>query len=193
MTDLSDELIIRGIRDKDRDVLQYMYKHYYPMVDYMIRNNNGARVDARDVFQDSLVIVFQKVKADNFHLTCSFKTYLYSICKNLWMKHLEKNNRMLLIWNDLENSLDISAELNASIREVEKDKLVHRHLLQMSENCQKILLMTIKKFSARQIAEAMGFSSQQYARKRKSLCIKALIKSIQSDPAYKTLQDHEKK
>lgn len=157
----------------------------------MVRLNHGNRPDADDIFQDSMVIIFEKLKQQKLDLQCSFKTYFYAVSKKLWMRSLEKQNKVCLNGFEIDNIGCSNTDIPAIGADFDQDKLYHKHFLLLTHRCQKILIMALKRFSSRQIAEVMGFTSEQYARKRKSLCRKRLIKSIQNDPAYKKIQDNE--
>ena len=89
MKRLSDEEIVAGLRKRDNRVLQYIYKNTFNPVKQLVLNNAGSDNDAEDIFQEALIIVFKKLKEDQkFELTSAFTTYIYSISRLLWLKHL---------------------------------------------------------------------------------------------------------
>jgi DNA-directed RNA polymerase specialized sigma24 family protein len=53
------------------------------MVEYFILNNNGRTDDAEDIFQDTMIVLLEKLRQDDFMLTASIKTYIMAIAKNL--------------------------------------------------------------------------------------------------------------
>lgn len=86
---MNDEKIIQMLREgQETKAFQKLYDHL-PKVEELIRKNSGKRSDAKDVFQDALVIFHQKVKND-LQLTSSIGTYIYGVCRNLWMDELRK-------------------------------------------------------------------------------------------------------
>ena len=91
MRHYSEKDILDGIFDGDKDVLRYVYDEYYPTIQVLIFRNSGKDEDAEDIFQDTLMIIYQKVRKNDLKLECSFKTYFYSISRNLWLQKLEKN------------------------------------------------------------------------------------------------------
>ena len=89
MKRLSEEEIIAGLRKRDNRVLQYIYKNSFTPVRQLIVSNAGSDNDAEDIFQEALIIVFKKLKEEQeFQLTAAFTTYIYSISRLLWLKHL---------------------------------------------------------------------------------------------------------
>ena len=50
------------MQKKDERALDYLYKKFYPMMTQMVINNSGSREEAQDVFQESLIVFWQKVR-----------------------------------------------------------------------------------------------------------------------------------
>ncbi len=185
MTDtFSEARIVEGFYSSENEVLRFIYREYLPSVIHMVKSNNGAVIDAEDLFQDALVVAFEKIKCPDFALSCTFKTYLYSICRNLWMHRLEKMNKEFIPYEMMENTLTGYPDQDKLFLEAEKDKLYHDHFLRLGENCQKILTLVFQRFSTSEIAKKLGLKSELYVRKRKSQCRKTLIRNIIRDPMY---------
>ena len=90
MIDYSNLDLLNGIRRNDTIVLQYIYKNFYSKINFFIKKNSGDDDDANDIFQEAIIIIFRKLKANELVLDCTFETYLYSVCRFLWLKQLEK-------------------------------------------------------------------------------------------------------
>src|SRR5690606_25163134 len=91
---MKDREIIASIRKGDEQALDFLYTKNYRMMVKMIVRNNGSEEEAKDIFQEALIVFWQKVIADSeFMLTSKISTYLYSICQNLWRKELERKKR----------------------------------------------------------------------------------------------------
>ena len=89
----TDNEIILGILNNSSSTLQYLYKAYYPMILQLIINNNGSEHDAKDIYQESIIILHDKIKSGDFELTSKLKTFLYSVCRRLWLKKLSHKSR----------------------------------------------------------------------------------------------------
>jgi RNA polymerase sigma factor (sigma-70 family) len=72
-----------------------LYKFYYPSVRHFIIKNNGTEDDAKDIFQETVFVLLQKVPKDDFNLTSSLKTYIFAISSNLWLKRLRDSNKIV--------------------------------------------------------------------------------------------------
>jgi hypothetical protein len=68
--------------------------------------------------------------------------------------------------------------------ENEKHKLYQLHFLNLSEDCQKVLQLFLKKISLREIANIMGYKTEKYAKTRKFNCKEELKTRILNDPNY---------
>lgn len=186
MTFYTDEAIIDGLKKRDSLIIRYVYKEYYPTIKFLITTNSGTETDAEDVFQDALVVLYRKIAKENLVLTSSFKTFLYSICRNLWLQRLDRRvfSNEFLDTEGLSELQEITSSEQAD-EEHEKYRLFQQHFFRLSEDCQKILKLFMSKVSLREIAEIMGFKTEKYAKTRKFMCKERLKNSIINDPNFK--------
>ena len=187
MRDYSTEEIIRGIaRQKDR-VITYVYTTCYPDIRKLILSNRGNDHDVEDIFQDGMIIMYQKITEDGLELKCSFKTYLYSVCRFLWLQELEKRSRKTASYASIE---ELSGENdNNSQKEAGELKLYEKHFKELSKECQNVLNMYFQKASMEEVAVVMGYKNIQIAKDKKYRCKKSLMAKIYNNPEYKRLQD----
>jgi len=191
MIDFSNMELLNGIFKSDAVVLQFIYKKFYSNINFFVKKNNGDEDDANDIFQEAIIIIYRKLKANDLVLDCTFDTYLYSICRLLWLKELEKrkfekeNIKDNHEYNDdiYDDGLEKVIDLN------ERYKLYQKHFANLGKDCQKILQMYFDKVPLQNIADVMGFKSEKYAKKRKYSCKEYLIKSIKQDLQYKNILD----
>lgn len=187
MIDYSTLDLLNGIRRNDTIVLQHIYKNFYSKINFFIKKNSGDDDDANDIFQEAIIIVFRKLKANELVLDdCTFETYLYSVCRFLWLKQLEKRKiekekiKDNHEYNDdiYDDELEKVADLN------ERYRLYQKHFINLGKDCQKILQLYFDKVPLKNIAQIMGFKSEKYAKKRKFKCKEYLIQSIKQDMEY---------
>lgn len=184
MIHYSDEAIIEGLRLRSDYIIKYIYQELFPMILFLVTKNTGSEEDAEDIFQDSLIIVFKKIKANDFDLSCSFRTYIYSVSRNLWLQKLSKRKQFSREFSDVETYITMTdyALMEKNQDDVEKFKLYQQHFITLGEDCQKVLMLFMKKVSLREIAAEMGFKTEKYAKTRKYLCKEELKKRIINDP-----------
>jgi len=66
---LSDELIVAGLRNRDNDTVQYVYEQYFRMCEYIVTSKGGCEEDSKDIFQEALLVLIEKVRKYDFKLT----------------------------------------------------------------------------------------------------------------------------
>ncbi|MDP4289488.1 MAG: sigma-70 family RNA polymerase sigma factor [Bacteroidota bacterium] len=182
----TDEAIVEGLRLRKEKIIKYVYKEYFSMARHLIVNNSGTNQDAEDVFQDALVIVYKRIIDDELSLNSSFKTFFYSICRNIWLQRLGKMKDRSNDFVDFESITNLSEPTNDEINSIEnkKQKLYQIHFLNLSEDCQKVLQLFLRKISLREISSIMGYKTEKYAKTRKFKCKEELKSRIINDPNY---------
>ncbi len=188
MVNYTKEELLNGILKNDNLVLQYIYKSYFYKVNFYIRKNSGNDDDAHDIFQEAIIVIYRKLKDNKLQITgCTLETYLFAVCKMLWLKQLEsRRNEQLDFYDNQEQFEDVDTEdLQEVIEKNERYKLYQKHFKNLGKDCQKILQLYFDKVPLRQVAQIMGYKSEMYAKKRKYKCKEYLVKSIKQDLEYK--------
>ena len=138
--------------------------------------------DARDLFQEAIMVLFRNAQKDSFELTCAVKTYLYSVMRNLWLKRLDKEGKtgLKLVIDQEEKPLVVVAEENREeleIRERKYDSVVAA-LEQIKDDCKKLLMnFYFKKVDLTSLAKEMGYT-YAFIKVKKNRCMKALKEKV---------------
>ncbi|MBL55760.1 MAG: hypothetical protein CMP61_01100 [Flavobacteriales bacterium] len=143
---------------------------YYPVVKSYIIKNSGDEDEAKDVFQEAMVIFYEQAKKPTFELTCQANTYVHAIAKNLWRSRLRDRGKK--IGSKVENIIDTEEEVEAYQEEEKLYGYLDNIILQLSEKCQAVFkhFYFLKK-SMREIARDLNFSSENAAKTQKYKCI----------------------
>ncbi len=191
MIHFSDRAIVEGLKLNSDYIIKHVYQEFFPTIRYLIKKNTGNDEDAEDIFQESLIVILKNVQRDDFYLSSSFLTYLYSISRNLWMQKLKTKRRVGTNFEDVEKFFNMpeSASRETAEDEQMKYRIYREHFNAMDKDCQRILLMSLQKFSSRDIADTMGYGSENYAKTKKYNCKERLKKAIMSDPRMKDYLD----
>ncbi|MEA3443548.1 MAG: sigma-70 family RNA polymerase sigma factor [Bacteroidota bacterium] len=182
----TEEEVLAGVLGNSSKILQYVYKEAFPGVRRYILNNSGNDEDAKDIFQESIIIIYKKLKSKNLVLTCSLKVYLYSVCRLLWLKQLEKKRRNVEEVKVGEYLVDIEEDIFEMTEQNERYNLYRNHFEKLNKDCKKIMKLFLEKVSLKEIAKIMGYT-EKYAKKRKFKCKEALVKSIRNDNEFKEM------
>lgn len=185
----TEKEIINGIIAENDDVLLYIYKNSYRPVRHLITTNSGNEEDARDIFQEALVILYKKLKSNNLKLYCSVSTFIYSIARLLWLKELKIRGKEVSGYNDYDNYVDENSNIIKVYEYNERLSFYRRIFEQLSEDCKKILQMVMKSFTISEITKIMGYSSEQHTKNRRYRCKKALVNRIMQNPEYYELKN----
>lgn len=178
-----NQKIIQGIKKGDYHILKSFYKKNLPYVRWFIIKNRGTAEDVEDVFQDALVVLYHKLRADKLETKVSIHTYFVGICKNMWRTQLRK--RQLLAYQNWfvdtfetpENSiLDI-------LTQEDQLALYQKYFAKLNPSSSQVLKLFFEGKSMKEIANQMGYS-EGYTRKKKHKVKEKLAAMIQNDPVY---------
>ena len=178
-----------GLRKRDNRVLQYIYKNSFTPVKQLILHNAGSETDAEDIFQESLIVIFKKLRDEpDLEIDSSFITYIYSIARLLWLKHLRKIKKIDIdpLNRDMEERIEFEEPSPVEDKDL-RMAIYQRTLVKIPEDCQKILLLTVQDLSSMEIAQQLGFRSEGYVRKRRHFCKEYLINKIKEDADYQAM------
>ncbi len=180
-----DERLVRGIRDQDGKVLQEIYRDFFPLLRAWISRNQGNEEAARDIFQEAMVVIFEKVQDESFRLTHSFRAYLLGVGKNLWLMQLRRRPHAELPEED-PGSPDLSTTIADDLQRHARFELYRDYFNRLGDNCQQVLSWFLNGKTLREIATQLD-TTEKYAKKRKYLCQKQLIEAIQTDSRFREL------
>lgn len=164
---MKDSQIFELIKKGDEKTLGVLYKKYYRMMTHMVLSNNGTEQEAKDIYQEALVVFWQKTVSGKLVLTSKISTYLYSICQNLWRKELERKKRLSHEEKDSSEYQSFESE--------EKARIIRECLNQLDETCRKTLMYYyFDGLSMQDIADKLGFANTDTAKTKKYKCKKKL-------------------
>src|ERR1035437_2450380 len=171
----TDESILQGIKASDDDALRHLYKISYPVIRGMILKNSGSKDDADDIFQDGVIVFYEKVKTDHFKITCSITTFLYAVCRNLWLKNLKRRS-LNVSFTETHEMIDFINETDGEENIMnEKQKTLMESLKELGDPCKSILMyFYYEQFSMEKIAETLGYTNADNAKNQKYKCLKRL-------------------
>ena len=173
----TDNEVILGILNNSDSVLRRLYVAYFPMVLQLIINNNGDEDDAKDIYQEAIIVLYNKVKAGDFELSSKLKTYIYSICRRLWLKRLTQLNRYGGDIKDYQEFLpaEDDTELETD-RDVQFSKM-QSALQLLGEPCKTIVEdFYIHNRSMQEICDRFGYTNADNAKTQKYKCLQRLKK-----------------
>ena len=170
---MKDSEILERIEKGDESALDYLYKKYYRMMTKLVITNSGTEDEAKDIYQDALIVFWQKVMSGNLVLTSKISTYIYSICLNLWRKELDRKSRL--------SSEEKDGVVEEDMHREEKSKIIHECINELGETCKRILTyFYFDGMSMNNIALNLGFANTDTAKTKKYKCKKRLDELVKA-------------
>lgn len=187
MKNHTSENILKGISENDRVVIQYVYDKYYNGLKVFVLSHGGDEEDAKDLFQDGIVIIYEQVRQKNLVLQNQFISYFYSICKYQWMNLLRERNKMNYKFLEAEFEYEKQAwnenklEIDEIIEKERRSKLYQLNFLKLSNECQKLLKKVTEGLNVDEITRAMNYKTKNFTYKKRRICKERLIKLIKNE------------
>jgi RNA polymerase sigma factor (sigma-70 family) len=172
-----EQELLKGLSQNDKGAIESIYKDNYGVIQHLIINNNGSEDDAKDIFQEALIVLYEKSKSGVFELNCQIKTYMYSVSKRLWLKRLQKRNRYELMENGLEETIYVDEDLGLHETRNEQFGMMEQAMANIGEPCKSLLeSYYINKQNMQDIAESFGYTNADNAKNQKYKCLMRLKK-----------------
>jgi RNA polymerase sigma factor (sigma-70 family) len=170
----SDTHILELIQRGDEEALVILHHAHRRAITSYILKNSGTDDDAQDVLQESLVILWERVRSGRFQQTAQLGTFLFGIAKNLWRRSLARSRRESPLDPESEVGDDALSALESIVGQEEK-AMVAAAMEEIGETCRQLLLLYYwEELSMEQIAVRMGFANATTAKSKKYQCKKAL-------------------
>lgn len=177
---MKDQEIIALIKEgKTVKAFEVVYKNF-PLIRRMIVAQGGTMDDAKDIFQDSLLVFYRMSLKEDFCLTSSVSTLIYSINKRMWLKKFrDVKSRERELSNESELTDGFNSFEEEAVGDHEKIKLAEKMLYDLGDPCRSLLeKFYYEKQSMKEIAETMGYSNEKTAKAQKYKCIERARKLL---------------
>ena len=177
----SDKEILAAIQRSDDRVLEYLYKQVLPKVKKYVIKNNGSDDDARDVFQDAVVIFYKYVKEGRFNVEHDIAGFIFSVGRNLWINTAKRRGKVIAL-NDEASQINDTENFSDELMTREREEYILKLFSALGNSCKQILLYSIyDKFSMKEIKEKMGFTSENVAKTKNYKCKQRLIELVKNN------------
>jgi RNA polymerase sigma factor (sigma-70 family) len=185
------------IREGDEEALAELYKKNRRPVTALVTRNTGSPDDAEDILQESLIILWERIRTGKHQYTSQLGTFIYATARNLWLQRLARRNRELPAGRMRSPSIPASEteEISGADRrnepssgdpdpltlltDEEETRAVARAISRLGDPCRQLLLSFYwEELTMEQIAAKMGFANAETAKSKKYQCKKALEKLL---------------
>lgn len=174
-----DQQIVGRIRRGEYNAIKEVYKLYYPAVERMILNNNGCEDEAKDIFQEAVIVLYDRIMLKDFKLNSKLQTFLFAICKRMWLKQLTRGNAqyntsdIAILEDSLADDYDDGQQ-----EKLEKNiKQMDSAMEKLGEPCKSLLMdFYVANKTMQEISEKFGYTNANNAKTQKYKCLQRLKK-----------------
>jgi RNA polymerase sigma factor (sigma-70 family) len=172
----SEKSLLQGLARNDKKAIETIYKDNYNVIQALIVNNNGTSEDAKDIFQEAMIVLYEKVQSGSFELNCQVRTFIYSVSKRLWLKRLMQQNRFS-ISDGHEESISVDEEMDEHEKRNAEFNMMERAMNGLGEPCKSLLeAFYLQKKNMQEIAGSFGYTNAENAKNQKYKCLMRLKK-----------------
>jgi RNA polymerase sigma factor (sigma-70 family) len=173
----SEQELLKSLASNDSSVIEAIYKDNFPAIQLFVLSNNGSSDDAMDLFQEAMILLYEKAVAGDLELNCKLKTYIYSVCRRLWLKRLQQMKRTGNSVETLEDTIPVEEDLEEQERKNEAFLQMEQALSKLGEPCKSLLeAFYIQKKHMNEISEEFGYTNSDNAKNQKYKCLMRLKK-----------------
>ena len=173
----NERLLLEGLAASDKKAVETIYREHYNMVQSLVINNNGSADDAKDIFQETIIVLYEKVRTGSFELNCQIKTFVYSVARRLWLKKLQLQNRYSAPGDNMENIVAVDDVLEDHEQRDAEFDMMDKAINSLGEPCKSLLeAYYLQKQSMQAISASFGYTNSDNAKNQKYKCLMRLKK-----------------
>ena len=173
----NEKALLEGLAASDKKAIEAIYRDNFNMIQSLVINNNGSADDAKDVFQEAMIVLYEKARSGNFELNCQIKTYMYSVCRRLWLKRLQQLNRFSPPVESLELTVPVEEEIEEHEKRNSEFEMMDKAIGSLGEPCKSLLeAYYLQKQNMQVIAVNFGYTNADNAKNQKYKCLMRLKK-----------------
>ena len=151
-----------------------------------VMKNSWTEQEAKDIYQEAILVFWNKAISNNLVLTSKISTYIYAVTLNLWKKELFRKKR----FTEEQTYESEGYEDNSFF---ETTNIEHNILMScienLSDNCMKILTSYyFDGMSMTNIAKMLGHSNQNTTKTMKYKCMKKLMVAVKKEYALNEIE-----
>ena len=178
MSNLEQEkLLLQGLALNERQAIEAIYRDNYPVIQAFILNNSGNPDEAKDIFQEAMIVLYEKAVSGTFELNCQLRTYLYSVCRRLWLKRLQQLQRFGSQLDGGEDTVTVEEDIELHEKRNADFIIMENALQKIGEPCKSLLdAYYMQKKQMQEIAKDFGYTNADNAKTQKYKCLMRLKK-----------------
>jgi len=174
-----DSKLLDALRNGNDSALEELfYKNRRSIASLVIRNH-GTDDDVEDVLQESLIVLWERIRKGTFEHQAKLSTFIYATAKNIWLRRLARQRREFPAAGEIFEIPDGNSSPFEEMEENERILAVEQAMEEIGNPCKDILLLYYwEEESMEEIAVKLGFANADTVKSKKYQCKKALEKLV---------------
>ncbi|MGE0588636.1 MAG: RNA polymerase sigma factor [Cyclobacteriaceae bacterium] len=167
--------VIEATTETREELITRLYVGCFPSVARFIRKQGGTLEDAKDLFQDGIVIYYEQVVRGSTKIQSGESQYLAGIVRHLWSRR----------FSDIKKSEPLPPGLVAMENESQplpSTKALSKFLRESGQKCMDLLqAFYYEKLSMDKVAGKFGFASARSATVQKYKCLEKIRDNVKKN------------
>lgn len=174
--------IIQAIREGDKSVVGELYKTLLPQITSYIKVNGGTTDDAKDIFQDAIMVLVRQILLNRFDEDKRVEPFIYTIAKNLWINKAKRDKKMHFV-DELYGEGEYGDVITEHITNKEQKSVIEVLMKKVGEKCSRLMKAAIyDELSHKEIMEQFGYTNTNVVKTYMMRCKKKLKEIVKNNP-----------
>lgn len=184
----SDHDIIKAIRTgKDQVILSQLYQTIFPSVKARIIKAGGDEDEAKDIFQESILVFYKKVIKNEYDNEYAIGAFISGVAKNMWLNRFRKKSKSTELMDYHHSSVGVSSTYNY-IYDDERASIIKTIFADLGDVCKELLEAVVYHgYSMKEVANQLNFTNENVAKTKHYKCKQRLIKRLKHNNEFKQL------
>ncbi|MFN8437945.1 MAG: sigma-70 family RNA polymerase sigma factor [Cytophagales bacterium] len=178
---------------KDKDAIEFLYKNVFPNVKKFVIQRGGNNEDAYDIFQESILELYQMVIEYKFDEKYSVGGFLYKMCNFKWLNKSKRDFKIQFKEEIVDFEIYLNSEQPKSVfsESADETQVLKQYFMALGDKCVELLTNTIiLEYSLEEIREKMEFASIGAVKMQHKRCKDKMIEMVKKYPTIeKMLRD----
>jgi len=173
----NEKILLQGLARNDKKAVETIYRENYSTIQSLIINNNGTADDAKDIFQEAMIVLYENARSGTFELSCQIRTYIYSVSRRLWLKRLQQASRYNGDIGNADGIVPVEEDIEEHTRRDAEFEMMEKAIQNLGEPCKSLLeAFYLQKKNMQEIALSFGYTNAENAKTQKYKCLMRLKK-----------------
>ena len=143
----------------------------------LIINNNGTADDAKDIFQEAMIVLYEKARSGTFELSCQIKTMFIPYPGDCGLKDYNRPTGYSGDIGNTEAMVQVEDDIEDHARRDAEFEMMEKAILSLGEPCKSLLeAFYLQKKNMQEIAVNFGYTNAENAKTQKYKCLMRLKK-----------------